>query len=273
MGYLLALNASRVIRLLEDDVVIGRHRSATVRIDHDTISRKHARIVLRDGRHVIRDLDSLHGVNVNGVPIREHVLADGDFVQLGAVLLRYQAVEPDGPEPGEPRDARLDDAITGLPNRRAYLRHLSELASAGSSIALIWIDIDEMKAFNAKHGNIVGDRAIKHVARTIATVAAPHFVARQSGDELLIVIGEACDRAREIAEHVCKAASAPFDLDGYAYRLTVSAGIAVMTSDVRDCSQSIRRLELLELELTARAHLAAAKEAGRNRVFGAETPP
>ncbi|HVU01367.1 MAG TPA: sigma 54-interacting transcriptional regulator [Polyangiaceae bacterium] len=73
----------------EGDVVVGRGRTAHVRIDHRSVSREHA--VLHVGARVrVEDLGSANGVRVRDVPIARGAAADvapGDVIDLGGVLL------------------------------------------------------------------------------------------------------------------------------------------------------------------------------------------
>jgi pSer/pThr/pTyr-binding forkhead associated (FHA) protein len=71
------------------NVVIGRAKTADVRIEHPTISRQHARLEI-SARIAITDLDSQNGTRVDGVPLTPdapHTLAEGQAFELGAVKL------------------------------------------------------------------------------------------------------------------------------------------------------------------------------------------
>lgn len=71
--------------------VIGRSPDATIRIVDTSVSRRHAEIRVVGGRAVIRDLGSTNGTTVNGRPVTEEVLADGDRVVLGSHPLTVRA--------------------------------------------------------------------------------------------------------------------------------------------------------------------------------------
>ncbi len=82
--------ASMRIRLGNDDVTIGRDASCTVTIDDLMVSRKHARVATRGGKHVVEDIGSTNGVFVNGQRISERTpLAPGDHVDIGPYRLEY----------------------------------------------------------------------------------------------------------------------------------------------------------------------------------------
>jgi hypothetical protein len=71
----------------DDDLVIGRGPGADIGLDDDTVSRRHARLVLRDGSWTIEDLGSLNGTAVNGTTVGRARLRPGDHVRIGEQLL------------------------------------------------------------------------------------------------------------------------------------------------------------------------------------------
>ncbi|MCZ7582244.1 MAG: FHA domain-containing protein [Deltaproteobacteria bacterium] len=65
--------------------------------DHD-VSRRHARIVWRQGTHYVYDLGSANGIRVNGAKVRGVALAPGDLLEIGAERWRYLGAT-DAPPP------------------------------------------------------------------------------------------------------------------------------------------------------------------------------
>jgi DNA-binding winged helix-turn-helix (wHTH) protein len=81
--------------LLSDGAnLIGRDRECAVRIDSDTLSRRHARLVVSGIESTLEDLQSKNGTLVNGRKV-EHavVLKDSDEIQLGSVTVTYRVFE------------------------------------------------------------------------------------------------------------------------------------------------------------------------------------
>jgi len=75
---------TREVQLLEGENVVGRDPDAALWIDHPSVSRRHARIVIAGGQATIEDLKSKNGTLVLGKRIEERVaLADGDEVRIG----------------------------------------------------------------------------------------------------------------------------------------------------------------------------------------------
>jgi diguanylate cyclase (GGDEF)-like protein len=83
------------------------------------------------------------------------------------------------------------DSLTGLLNRGAVLEFLErDLASVhrdGSSLGILFIDLDGLKQINDTHGHEAGDAALVAIARAIeATTRKSDVVARLGGDEFIV---------------------------------------------------------------------------------------
>jgi hypothetical protein len=86
----------RELPLSEGITVIGRANDADLQIPSPSLSRHHARIVVRGLEATIQDLGSRNGSWRGGQPIREATpLADGDQLTLGSASIVYHAVLPD----------------------------------------------------------------------------------------------------------------------------------------------------------------------------------
>jgi len=75
-----------------DWLVIGRGRTADFVLSEPTISRAHAAIGYEKGAFFVQDLGSTNGTGVNGGSEPRKLLADGDELQLGRLLLRFARV-------------------------------------------------------------------------------------------------------------------------------------------------------------------------------------
>jgi uncharacterized RDD family membrane protein YckC len=95
--YILVVDG-REIELSEGEVTLGRSRSATVRVDHESVSRSHALLTFANGTAVLKDLNSSNGTFVAGRRIlNETILRSGDRLQVGAAVIEYRLLEPSGP--------------------------------------------------------------------------------------------------------------------------------------------------------------------------------
>lgn len=84
----------REVPLDRDEITIGRREDNLVHLPDRNVSRRHARLVRRDGTLLLEDLRSANGTLVNGVRISEPVpVGDGDVVRIGDYGV---ALRPDG---------------------------------------------------------------------------------------------------------------------------------------------------------------------------------
>ena len=78
------------IALKEGDYTFGRGKDAAILLadPEETISRIHFKLVVRDGRIAVKDLNSTNGTKVNGIEIEDAELKKGDTISAGKVVLR-----------------------------------------------------------------------------------------------------------------------------------------------------------------------------------------
>lgn len=89
---------------------IGRHADNELMVADASISRFHAEIRHElNSRYVIRDLESLNGVYVNGRKARTAILSNGDLIELGDITLKFTVFAAhDRPD----MDASADSTVT-----------------------------------------------------------------------------------------------------------------------------------------------------------------
>lgn len=102
----------------------------------------------------------------------------------------------------------LTDALTSLPNRRAFTQRLDaeiERASEGGGVALMLIDIDHFKSINDRFGHDQGDTVLTRVAAELVSRVPPGvMVARVGGEEFAAVVPEALVASfTEVAQTLC----------------------------------------------------------------------
>ena len=73
-----------------DEILIGRHASADIRLPDISVSRYHAMLTVSNGRWTITDIGSKSGVFVNGNLVHEAVLHENDIIKLGSRRLIFR---------------------------------------------------------------------------------------------------------------------------------------------------------------------------------------
>ncbi|WP_224367342.1 FHA domain-containing protein [Hyalangium versicolor] len=92
LTWLTGLDVGRTFPLAEARTDIGRGTHVDLRVRDRAVSRSHARILREGSTFTLMDLDSPNGVFLNGRRLRSTAaLADGDVIELGQTLLRFQA--------------------------------------------------------------------------------------------------------------------------------------------------------------------------------------
>jgi diguanylate cyclase (GGDEF)-like protein len=134
------------------------------------------------------------------------------------------------------RSARTD-ALTGLPNRPAYVerltRALRRLERHPGGVAVMFLDVDGFKAINDELGHEAGDQVLVELGRRLDAVMRPSdTLARFGGDEFVVLCLdlEQTDDAETLAARMVSAAEAPFALDGLVVPVGISIGIAATRS-------------------------------------------
>jgi hypothetical protein len=78
------------VALGDEPTVIGRTPDCAIALSDPQVSRHHAEVRRGEFGFRIVDLGSTNGTQVNGVVVKEHALADGDVIVVGATSLRYE---------------------------------------------------------------------------------------------------------------------------------------------------------------------------------------
>ncbi|SFR80616.1 diguanylate cyclase (GGDEF) domain-containing protein [Marinobacter daqiaonensis] len=157
------------------------------------------------------------------------------------------------------------DQLTGLANRTAMTRHLSQQMSnvrAGqSAFALAFIDLDGFKKVNDQHGHQMGDKLLRRVARRMASnLRSDDLIARFGGDEFVILMhGDfSTGTAEESLNRLVQQLAEPFEVDSEPLEISASVGVTLYPqSEEIDPDQLIRQADQAMYQ---------AKLAGRNQL-------
>ncbi len=155
------------------------------------------------------------------------------------------------------------DHLSGLANRLLFSEkldaELDAMASAGSGLAVLFLDLDRFKDVNDTYGHQAGDELIRAVARRIAgLLGSGDVLARFGGDEFAIIQVRCREvqQAEGIARCILDALADPFEIAHTQVTIGASIGIALAPENGSD------RETLMRLADTA---LYQAKSEGRNR--------
>jgi diguanylate cyclase (GGDEF)-like protein len=153
----------------------------------------------------------------------------GEIERLRAELDRLEA-----------RVSQLDtlahqDPLVHLPNRRSFLGSLERLIASverhGQPAAMLFVDVDGLKAINDRFGHTAGDKALIEIAKLlIASVRKTDCVARMGGDEFGILLDQTDEpRAWQMALRVVETVvGSQFCVNGSCLRLSVAVGVGMI---------------------------------------------
>lgn len=156
----------------------------------------------------------------------------------------------------------LYDPLTGLANRRLFLDRLEKavisVQRTNSSMALMFLDLDQFKRVNDTLGHDAGDLLLVEVAHRLrANVRESDTISRIGGDEFTILLTDVHHASDVVivAEKILAALSKPMYLKGQELHTSVSIGITLTPSDSSSVNTLMKNADLA---------LYRAKELGRN---------
>lgn len=125
------------------------------------------------------------------------------------------------------------DAVTGLPNRKAYEQRLAEEVSRWERhqtplVLSVW-DMDDFKQINDRFGHQAGDKALRVIGHLLQKrLRKTDFVARYGGEEFVMLFsGSEMDEVYRVAEEIRTAvANSRFHSEGKRITLTISCGLS-----------------------------------------------
>ncbi|MEX1206265.1 MAG: diguanylate cyclase [Dongiaceae bacterium] len=163
------------------------------------------------------------------------------------------------------------DPLTGLLNRRSLAEELRrryrDVTADGRGAALLYLDLDNLKAVNDRGGHAQGDAALVAAARILtAHTRGRDVVARVGGDEFVVWLEDIDETAaRAKAAELVRAAGDLARFSAAAAPLRLSVGVAVRRPRSRE--------DLDALTARADAAMYEAKRAGKGRYAVAAPPP
>jgi len=132
------------------------------------------------------------------------------------------------------RDSALHDELTGLASRSLFTEHgrvaLARARRNGTSLALLFLDLDGFKLVNDTYGHNAGDRVLAATARRIvARIRENDRAARFGGDEFVVMLAD-LERSRDaqaVGDVLVGLIAEPTEWNGERLEVGVSIGIAL----------------------------------------------
>jgi diguanylate cyclase (GGDEF)-like protein len=160
----------------------------------------------------------------------------------------------------------MHDALTGLPNRRAFTQAAAAAVAAWTPVNdrtswIFSIDLDYFKEVNDRYGHQAGDAFLVAAAQRLAAATPPgDLIARVGGDEFALLVHHYdpdSAHALTIAEGICAAFADPITVAGVDHRLATSVGVVAIDALHETVDSLLRDADIA---------MYRAKEDGRNRV-------
>jgi diguanylate cyclase (GGDEF)-like protein/PAS domain S-box-containing protein len=165
------------------------------------------------------------------------------------------------------------DGLTGLANRALFEETLGlaleRARRASRMVGVLFIDLDNFKVVNDTLGHHAGDRLLAELAeRLTACTRGEDLVARQGGDEFLMVLGDLSERSHRravdaVVVRIRAALGEPFDLLGTEFQAHASIGVSLFPRDGEDVETLLRNADIA-------MYRAKALEPGGHVYFVAE---
>jgi two-component system cell cycle response regulator len=255
--------------ITQDEMTIGRDPSADISVSDQSISRKHAKVIKKDGKVHLTDLGSSNGTLVNDKKVGANetvILAKEDMLKLGNSIFKFlPAGELEILFYGNLGSAAHTDPMTRIYNK-GYLMEALEAEfkrakALHTDLSVLFFDLDHFKKVNDTYGHDAGDYVLKEFANIIRTgyLRPKDIFARYGGEEFCVLLTNTSAKAAQDTAEKMRAAieTHAFIYEGKRIPVTTSMGVSELNSTV-ESAQGLMK--------AADKALYAAKTAGRNRV-------
>ncbi|MEC8859340.1 MAG: GGDEF domain-containing protein [Pseudomonadota bacterium] len=155
------------------------------------------------------------------------------------------------------------DNLTGLPNRRMAEQLFNDVLEQSladeSTLAFVFLDIDNFKQINDSLGHARGDALLQHLTKTISEqLRRSDKLIRIAGDEFLILIGGLHEGANvePVLNKIVNAVATPVGLDGVSITPSISMGVTLAPEHGTDFASLLHHADVAMYQ---------AKAAGRGR--------
>jgi diguanylate cyclase (GGDEF)-like protein/PAS domain S-box-containing protein len=271
------------------DELLGRHFSEFV-VEEDRERAKFAIDERRTGKRAVRDMELRLKVRPSVI---DTDAPDGFItIELSACGIYDGAAGADGQFRGTYGVARnigerkrteeaiyhhaYHDVLTGLPNRLLFRDRLSlaiaQAKRSGQMLAVMFLDLDRLKAVNDASGHAVGDQLLQAVAARVSKcIREGDTLARLGGDEFTLLLPQIAGReaAENAARKILSVIGQPFHIAGREHYSGMSIGIAIYPDDGDNMDALVKNADVAMYDVKARgrnsyAFFSEARHAARS---------
>ncbi|BBX71570.1 hypothetical protein MPSYJ_50310 [Mycolicibacterium psychrotolerans] len=185
-------------------------------------------------------------------------LLDPDDAENSALLVSFADITAEHNARAHLAYQAHHDPLTGLPNRAQIEARLARAATTGVQplAAVLFVDLDNLKAINDDLGHHAGDRALRETARRLRnSVRDGDFVGRLSGDEFVVLLYGFLDRPalEALAARMHGEFAEPIYVASRLRRVSVSIGVTELSAEdqrnvediLRDADAAMYRAKIL----------------------------
>jgi two-component system cell cycle response regulator len=252
--------------VLHGSIETGRDPSCELPLHDENVSWRHVRVEDRGcDEWAIVDLGSTNGTILNGQPCAGAILKPGDRIFIGKTVIEMQRDAVRDAQAVELERLLLIDDLSGLWVRRRFDAQLESsvaavLAGTVTTLSVVVMDMDGVKAINDTHGHAFGAYAIGETGHVLGRVIGSRgFATRFGGDEFAAAFP---GLPKEGAVHVAEEMRAAVGAHVYEHKSVrlhpgLSCGVASVPGDAPDARTLFQ---------AADDAMYRAKRAGKNRV-------
>lgn len=143
----------------------------------------------------------------------------------------------------------FNDEVTGIPNRRYFVREISSMIKEypNEKFALIFIDIDNFKYVNDTYGHDTGDALLTEFTKIILGMnIKDSLLARYGGDEFILVKNKlkGKNQIKDLLDNIIKKLSKPIVVNNKEIFCTLSIGVSIYPIDGKEIGILLKRSDM-----------------------------
>jgi diguanylate cyclase (GGDEF)-like protein len=143
----------------------------------------------------------------------------------------------------------FNDEVTGIPNRRYFVREVNKRITNNPNhkMALIFIDLDNFKYINDTYGHDSGDELLCEFSKIVCNMnIEDSFFVRYGGDEFILVKYGACEKKQvsDLLDNIIKKLSKPIIVNNKEIFISLSIGVSIYPIDGREVGMLLKRADM-----------------------------